>query len=429
MQTHAYTPKILHYGRAKFGDVACFFDRKRKKFSIRISGLQDFRRTMPPSVPIVKPLATPKAGAPSKASHRSSVPPVVKPLVALSGGAPSKASHRGASPSARQAPTSSRRGKSPRGKSPRASASPAPMSVSHRGKVKKKSGTKASKAKAGEIEADQTPAAADLGIVEEEEVISTEPVVAVESSPETIAPAAGRRLSVPERMQVEDRTHAAMVMQKVQRGKSTRIRLGVPELSIPQPDSAASAASAAAKPVRTESGVPKLSIPERMLLEDQNHAALILQKVHRGNAARATMKRQVIEPPQLASRGGPVVPAPASRDAPTVSADGVATGEAPEDSVGGQGKPPVETASAHVVASAPPPADAPADAAEGAPSSSLLAPMTLLTGFAGISSSRPAPAAAPAAIPVAAPAAAPAAAPVHALAGKMDVDALLSLGK
>ena len=408
------------------------------------------------------------------------------------------------------------------------------MSVSHRGKVKKKSGTKASKAKAGEIEADQTPAAADLGIVEEEEVISTEPVVAVESSPETIAPAAGRRLSVPERMQVEDRTHAAMVMQKVQRGKSTRIRLGVPELSIPQPDSAASASigqasleeaeawsatladqvfrmldvdvsgtlsideliramrlsdvsaktaavllfaaldadsdgkitiaelregmieagtgnpsvahllkvvnataaqppasepPAAAAAARTESGVPKLSIPERMLLEDQNHAALILQKVHRGNAARATMKRQVIEPPQLASRGGPVVPAPASRDAPTVSADGVDTGEAPEDSVGGQGKPPVETASAHVVASAPPPADAPADAAEGAPSSSLLAPMTLLTGFAGISSSRPAPAAAPAAIPVAAPAAAPAAAPVHALAGKMDVDALLSLGK
>ena len=112
------------------------------------------------------------------------------------------------------------------------------------------------------------------------------------------------RLSVPERMHLEDRQNAAMIMQKVQRGKSTRIKIGVPALSIPDRRTP-SISRWTERILSDQSGdVPRLSIPERMLLEDQNHAALILQKVQRGNAARATMKRKLIEAPLLATRGG-----------------------------------------------------------------------------------------------------------------------------
>ena len=92
------------------------------------------------------------------------------------------------------------------------------------------------------------------------------------------------------------------------RRQSTTTRNGVPVLIIPAIDELLAAEMCdEVQPVGSEArglAVPQLSIPERMLLEDQSHAALILQKVHRGNAARAaTMKRRVIEPPLLATRG------------------------------------------------------------------------------------------------------------------------------
>jgi len=58
--------------------------------------------------------------------------------------------------------------------------------------------------------------------------------------------------------------------------------------------------------------VPKLSIPERMALEDRSHAAILLQRVHRGKTCRLDVARRWQEATKPPTLSGPGASPPAS---------------------------------------------------------------------------------------------------------------------
>ena len=142
-------------------------------------------------------------------------------------------------------------------------------------------------------------------------------------------PAKPRALSIPERMALDDQKHATMIMQKVQRGKAERSKIArsqwrraftaAKEMAkaekqvSPQPvkerpprlrgdglaSPTGSTSSLPLSPPKTEMPEPlpvaeaprALSIPERMALDDQKHATMILQKVQRGHSERSKIAR------------------------------------------------------------------------------------------------------------------------------------------
>ena len=75
-------------------------------------------------------------------------------------------------------------------------------------------------------------------------------------------PQAGRAMSIPERMQQSNEQHGAVIVQKIQRGRSARS-------TSPQKNRV-------------------MSIPERMQQSNEQHGAVIVQKVQRGRSARST---------------------------------------------------------------------------------------------------------------------------------------------
>ena len=86
------------------------------------------------------------------------------------------------------------------------------------------------------------------------------------------------KLSIPERMALEDRTNGAIMIQRVQRGKSSRFEV--------QRRRQATTADV------TDVAVPKLSIPERMALEDRTNGAIMIQRVQRGKSSRFEAQRR-----------------------------------------------------------------------------------------------------------------------------------------